>query len=52
MRRKTLYLENPTQQQLYDAIRDASAMGFKKIIAHGHVFKQEFGVKKKIIKLG
>jgi hypothetical protein len=48
MSKKTLYLENPSRQELYDALKDARAMGYKRVIAHGHKFKKEFGVKKKV----
>lgn len=51
MRRKTLYLENPSRQELYDALKDAKGMGYKRVIAHGSKFHKEFGVKKKIYKI-
>lgn len=51
-RKRTLYLENPTRREVYDAIKDARAMGYHTVIAHGKKFKSEWGVKKKVFKLG
>jgi hypothetical protein len=49
--KKTLYLENPTRQEFYDAWKDASVMGYKRLVAHGHKVREEFGVRKKIVHL-
>lgn len=49
--KKTLYLENPSRQELYDALKDARAMGYKRVVAHGSKFHREFGVKKRVYKL-
>jgi hypothetical protein len=49
--KKTLYLENPSRQELYDALKSARGMGYKRVVAHGSKFHREFGVKKKVYKL-
>lgn len=48
MRRKTLYMVNPSKREYYDALSEAPRMGYTKIIAHGSKVKSEFGVKKKV----
>jgi hypothetical protein len=51
MTKRTLEMTNPTRQELFDAIKDAQAMGYKKLVAHGSQIRKEFGVRKKIIHL-
>jgi hypothetical protein len=51
MRRKTLYMINPSKREFYDAVSEAPRMGYTKVIAHGHKVKSEFGVKKKVVHL-